>query len=115
MKRPCSTLQEYSKYKKTLFSSLNLGLCAGIMWMDKSKRNSKGNADVSILIIFFLCEEDLPPANSSADLPLLCMWDASTAWLMSGVGPHPGSEPVNPGPKKHSAWNFNYSATGPAP
>ena len=25
------------------------------------------------------------------------MWDASTAWLTVGVGPHPGSEPTNPG------------------
>ena len=25
------------------------------------------------------------------------MWDTSTAWLVSGVGLHPGSEPVNPG------------------
>ena len=25
------------------------------------------------------------------------MWNASTAWLMSGVGPCPGSEPTNPG------------------
>ena len=25
------------------------------------------------------------------------MWDVSTAWLMSGVGPHLGSGPVNPG------------------
>ena len=28
-----------------------------------------------------------------ANLPLFCMWNASTAWLMSGVGPHPGSKP----------------------
>ncbi|GFL28837.1 hypothetical protein TUM15759_20560 [Neisseria gonorrhoeae] len=38
------------------------------------------------------------------------MWDAST-----GVGPHLGSEPVNPGPVKQSVWNFNHSATGLAP
>ena len=24
------------------------------------------------------------------------MWDTFTAWLVSGVGPHPGSKPVNP-------------------
>ena len=46
---------------------------------------------------FFLCEEDSPRANIWANSPLLCLWDASTAWLMSRVGLHPGSEPVNPG------------------
>ena len=43
------------------------------------------------------------------------MWVTSTAWLTSGVGPHPGSEPVNPRPQVWSAQNFNHSAMGPAP
>ena len=43
------------------------------------------------------------------------MWDASTAWLMSGVGLHLGPDPVNPGPQKWSMWNFNHSAMRPAP
>uniref|UniRef100_A0A9L0IEY5 Mitochondrial S-adenosylmethionine carrier protein n=1 Tax=Equus asinus TaxID=9793 RepID=A0A9L0IEY5_EQUAS len=30
-----------------------------------------------------------------AHLPLFCIWDASTAWLMSGVGLRLGSEPTN--------------------
>ena len=34
---------------------------------------------------FFACEEDWPRANTCANLPLFCMWDAATAWLMSQV------------------------------
>ena len=37
----------------------------------------------------FLLEEECLWANICANFPLLCMWDASTAWLMSGVGLHP--------------------------
>ena len=44
----------------------------------------------------FSTEEDLPWANICANLPLVCMWVAATAWLMSGVGPHPGTEPGLP-------------------
>ena len=43
----------------------------------------------------FLLEENFPWANTCASLPLFCMWDAATAQLMSGVGLHPGTEPVN--------------------
>ena len=32
-----------------------------------------------------------------ATIPLFCMWDASTSWLMSGVGPHLGPKPANLG------------------
>ena len=45
----------------------------------------------------FLLEEDWPSANICANLPLIYMWVAVTAWPMSGIGPHLGSEPVNPG------------------
>ena len=47
---------------------------------------------------FFLQEEDCPWATICANLPLLCSWDASTAWLMSGISPHLGSQPGNPRP-----------------
>ena len=63
----------------------------------------------------FLLEEGSPWANICANLPLLCMWDATTAWLMSGAGLHPGSEPTNPGPLKRTTWNFNHLASGLAP
>ena len=43
------------------------------------------------------------------------MWDAATAWLMTGVGPHLGSKPVNPGPPKQSGQSFNHPAKGQAP
>ena len=46
-----------------------------------------------------------------ASLPLLCLWDASMAWLMSGVGLHLGSEPTNAGHRSREQ-NFNQSATG---
>ena len=42
------------------------------------------------------------------------MWDTVTAWLMSGAGRRPGSEPTNPGLSKQNAQNFNHSASGPA-
>ena len=63
--------------------------------------------------VFFCCccyflffgEEDWPQANTCANLPLLCMWDATTAWLDEWcVGLHPGSEPANPRPLKQSPW-----------
>ena len=40
------------------------------------------------------------------------MWDAATARLMSRVGLHLGSKPVNSGPPKQSMGNFDHSATG---
>ena len=52
--------------------------------------------------------------------PPLCVWDASTAWLLSGVGLHPGSEPKNPGCRSRAsrtlttgcrAWPPNESFT----
>ena len=54
----------------------------------------------------------LPWANICASLPLLCPWDASTAWPMSGVGLHLGSEPANLRPLKQNTRNFNHSAMG---
>ena len=53
-----------------------------------------------VLSLFFFCEEDW--ANICANLPLFCMWDASTAWLTNGIGPCLGSKPVNLGPPKWS-------------
>ena len=50
-----------------------------------------------------VCEEYLPWANICASLSLLCMWDASTAWLMDVVGLRPGSGPMNLG-----HWNRAY-------
>ena len=49
------------------------------------------------IFFYFVCE--MPPQHG---------------W-MSGVGPHPGSKPANPGPPKQSAWNFNHLAMEPAP
>ena len=53
-----------------------------------------------LLIFLFLLEEDCPWANVCANLPPLCMWNATTArpneWR---VGPCLGLEPVSPGPK----------------
>ena len=46
---------------------------------------------------FFSLEEDWPWASICDNLPLVCMWDASTAWLNEWcVGLHPGSKPVEP-------------------
>ena len=43
------------------------------------------------------------------------MWDAATAWPDEWcVGPHPGSEPANPGLLKQSAWTQALHTTGPA-
>ena len=42
-------------------------------------------------------EEDSPWANICANLPLLCMWVATTAWLLTGgVGQCSGTEPRLP-------------------
>ena len=38
-----------------------------------------------------------PKLTSIASLPPFCMWDAPTAWLLSGVGPHPGTKSANLG------------------
>ena len=38
-----------------------------------------------------------PELTSVANLHLLCMWVAAPAWLMSGVGLHPGPETSNLG------------------
>ena len=37
---------------------------------------------------------------------MLCMWDASTAWLMSRAGPHPGSKPINLGCRSRERRTF---------
>ena len=51
----------------------------------------------------FLLEEDCHWAKIYVNLPLFCMWDTATVWLdEQRVGPHPGSEPVNPGVSKQS-------------
>ena len=42
------------------------------------------------------------------------MWDASTAGMVRGAGPHLGSEPIHLAPKQ-SAQNFNHSAMGLGP
>ena len=52
---------------------------------------------IGIFLFFFLLEEGSPWANICAHPPLRCMWDASTAWLMSGASPRLGSEPANLG------------------
>ena len=55
-------------------------------------------------IFLFLLEEDCPWANTCANLPLFCMWDAATAWPDERcVGSRQGSKPVNPGLPKWSA------------
>ena len=39
-----------------------------------------------------------PELTSVASLPLLCIWDAATAWLDEWCADlHPGSKPANPG------------------
>ena len=51
----------------------------------------------------FFGEEDWPWANTHANVPLVCMWDATTAWPNEqGVGPCLGSETMNPGPLEWS-------------
>ena len=53
--------------------------------------------------VFHFAKEDWPWANICAHLPLLYMWDTchSMAWR-AVLGPHPGSEPANPGPPKQN-------------
>ena len=63
---------------------------------------------------YFLAEEDSPWANICATLALFCMWVATTAWLVSGVGPCLGSEPMDPGCQSR-VHELNHYATGPAP
>ena len=54
--------------------------------------------DVVFWVFFCVCVRNIgPELTSIVNLLLLCMWDASTAWLMNGVGLHLGSEAVNPG------------------
>ena len=67
------------------------------------------------IIYLFICEEDSPSANICANLPLLCMWDATTTWLMSGRGPHPGSELMNPGRLSRVHGTLAMPPWGPAP
>ena len=57
-----------------------------------------------IVLFCFLVRKIVPELTSVANLPLFCMWDATTAWLDEWcVGVHPGSEPMNPGLPKLSA------------
>ena len=81
---------------------------------------------------FFSSEEDWPELRSVANLPLfawgrftwanIChrlplfwMWDTATAWLDEQcVGPHPGSEPANPGlPKQSTRTHLQCHWAGP--
>ena len=55
------------------------------------------------LPLFFLREEDCLWANIWASLPLLCMWEAATAWLDEWCGLLLGFELVNLRPLKWSA------------
>ena len=58
-----------------------------------------------LFIYLFFSEKDQPWANICANLPLLYMWDATTAWLDEWwVGLRPGSEPVNRRQPKQSMW-----------
>ena len=69
-------------------------------WFTSSKGKDvvKLMAEALKFIVFIVfAEEDGPQANICASLPLFCTWDATTAWLMSGVGLCLGSEPTNPG------------------
>ena len=76
------------------------------------------NLIVCLLYFFFVfvffAEEESPQANICTNLPLFCMSVTATAWLMSGVGPCPGSEPVNRGCQS-GAQKLNHYAQGQAP
>ena len=62
---------------------------------------------------FFWLEEDLPCANICASCPLFFTRVAATAWRpMSGVGPHPGTQP---GPPKQSVLDLTTSPWGHPP
>ena len=50
----------------------------------------------------FLLEEHCPWSNVSVSLPLVCVWDATTAWLNEQCT-QSGSEPASPGQLKWSA------------
>ena len=52
---------------------------------------------IQFILLYCFLWRDSPWANICASLPLLHRWDASTAQLMSGVGPHLGSQPMNLG------------------
>ena len=81
----------------------NRGRLAQILAQEQSSSSKKRKGQYSSskkrsLGFFFPAEEDSPWANIYASLPLLfCMWDTSTAWLVSGVCPSPGFEPMNLG------------------
>ena len=61
-------------------------------------------------------EEDWPWANIHAHLPLLFMWDTYLSMVCQAVPcPHPGPEPVNPGPLGSRMWALNCCTTGSAP
>ena len=63
----------------------------------------------------FFGEEDCPWANIYANLPLFCMWNATTAWLDEHcVGPRLGSELVSPGPRG-GAPELTHCAMGSVP
>ena len=63
--------------------------------------------------VFFLLRKSSSEL-SCANLPPLYMWDATTAWLTSGVGPHQGSKPMNPGCQSRVS-KLNHYATWLAP
>ena len=62
--------------------------------------------------VFFLTK--ISPELTPASLPPLYMWVTTTACLMSGVGPRPGSEPTNLAAEAQHA-EFNHYTRGPAP
>ena len=85
-----------SKVMTHIFSSTSLLACnyVSIIFWYKLSFNS------FLIFLFFFGEEDWLWANICASLPLFHMWDASMAWLMSGVGLCLGSKPANPGAAK---------------
>ena len=63
---------------------------------------------------FFGVRKIGPELTSVANLPPLCTWDATTAWLDEQcIGLRPGPKPTNPGPRRGSAQPNHYAA-GPA-
>ena len=70
---------------------------------------------LTFFINYFCGEEDSPWANICANLPLRYLWDASTAWLRSGVGPHWGSDRVNLGLQSGVRWTLTTWPRGQPP
>ena len=97
--RDCSSPQKAQNLKKKTpecetYGSEDLWLCCSLMlssWLQQFLAQSRYSTRI---YIFFFAEEDSPWANICANLPLFCIWVATTAWPpTSGVGLHPGTEP----------------------